>query len=169
MPEIVASLRQNECAGINPQHVRAAGGGGGGGGGGGVSEENLQRVRPATAAAAAALLRQRREHQQRQRRQHQRPRGLRVIAVTSRRAAEETRTVAAANPAARGPGEGPRLWGPEDWEDSPTMSMLTEPSVRQEENPQMEEGGRPGPIWRAAFGGMRDNATITISGRFPSF
>ncbi|CAM9730223.1 unnamed protein product [Ectocarpus sp. 4 AP-2014] len=51
-------------------------------------------------------------------------------------------------------GHGPRVWGPEDWgEDAPTMALLTEATARSSKTPERQEGERPGPIWRAVFGG----------------
>ncbi|CAM9345765.1 unnamed protein product, partial [Ectocarpus sp. 13 AM-2016] len=51
-------------------------------------------------------------------------------------------------------GYGPRVWGPEDWgEDAPTMALLTEAPARSSKTPERQEGERPGPIWRAVFGG----------------
>lgn len=66
----------------------------------------------------------------------------------------KTTAVAAAAGGAHGPGEGPRVWGPEDWEGSPTMAMLTAPVARQEKSPEWKEEDRGGPIWRSAFGGL---------------
>ncbi|CAN0017292.1 unnamed protein product, partial [Ectocarpus sp. 6 AP-2014] len=51
-------------------------------------------------------------------------------------------------------GQGPRVWGPDDWgEDAPTMALLTEATARSSKTPERQEGERPGPIWRAVFGG----------------
>ncbi|CAM9671296.1 unnamed protein product, partial [Ectocarpus sp. 8 AP-2014] len=51
-------------------------------------------------------------------------------------------------------GHGPRVWGPEDWgEDAPSMAQLTEATARSSKTPERQEGERPGPIWRAVFGG----------------
>ncbi|CAM9852579.1 unnamed protein product [Ectocarpus fasciculatus] len=51
-------------------------------------------------------------------------------------------------------GQGHRVWGPEDWgEDAPTMALLTEATARSSKTQEREEGERPGPIWRAVFGG----------------
>lgn len=93
-----------------------------------------------TAAATATL--RRRQRQQRQRRPK--------LAVT----VTVGRTTAAEAAGLREFGKGPRLWGPEDWgEDAPTMAMLTEPVLRRGKTAEREEGERPGPIWRATFGG----------------